>query len=104
MSAQTGGPASGKLMAGRILSVVALVFCVPVGVLFVSIAIGAVGICLGVVGYALGARRLGSLAVVLCVAAMFLGLFIGQGVIPGSYDRAVEGWIREIREPLRLGS
>jgi hypothetical protein len=34
---------------------------------------------------------LGSLAVVLCTAAMFLGLLVGQGAIPGSYDAALDG-------------
>ncbi len=86
-----------KLNAGRLLSVVALVFCVPIGALFVSIATGAVGIFMGITGYALGARRLGALAVVLCTAAMFVGLLFGQGVIPGdAYDRAVDGWFRNM--------
>jgi hypothetical protein len=86
-----------KLNAGRLLSVFALVFCVPLGALFVSIATGAVGICLGITGYALGARRLGILAVVLCTAAMFVGLLVGPGVVPGDvYDRAVDGWFRNM--------
>ena len=62
-----------KLNVGRLLSAVALIFCVPLGALFVSIATGFVGIFLGITGYALGARRLGALAVVLCTAAMFVG-------------------------------
>lgn len=81
---------------GRVLSGIALVICVPVGALFVSVATGAVGVLLGIVGYVLGARRLGLLAVVLCTAAMFVGLLVGQGVIPGSYDRAVDGWFRNM--------
>ena len=86
-----------KLYAGRLLSVVALVFCVPIGALFVSIATGAVGVFLGIAGYALGARRLGLLAVVLCTAAMFVGLLVGPGVVPGdAYDRAVDGWFRNM--------
>ncbi len=72
----------------------ALVFCIPVGLYFVSIGIEFVGIVLGVVGYALGARRLGALAIVLCAATMFLGLLIAQGVVPGSYDRVVDGFFR----------
>jgi len=44
---------------GRVPSVIALVFCVPLGIYFVSIAIEFVGIVFGVVSYALGARRLG---------------------------------------------
>lgn len=91
------GPEAWKLNAGRLLAGVALVFCVPVGALFVSVATGAVGIVLGVTGYALGARRLGSLALILCAVAMFVGLLIGQGVVPGdAYDRLVDGWFREI--------
>ena len=47
--------AAGKTYIGLVLSAFALVFCVPVGILFVSVATGAVGIILGMVGYALGA-------------------------------------------------
>ena len=61
------------------------------GILFVSIATGVVGIILGIVGYALGARRTGSMAVVLCTVAMFLGLLVGQGAMPGSYDALLDG-------------
>ncbi|CAA9421503.1 MAG: hypothetical protein AVDCRST_MAG01-01-2311 [uncultured Rubrobacteraceae bacterium] len=86
-----------RLSAGRLLSVIALVFCVPLGALFVSVATGAVGVFLGITSYALGARRLGMLAVVLCTAAMFVGLLVGQGVIPGdAFDRAVDGWFRNM--------
>ena len=92
MAQQTTG--AGKRSAGRVLALIALLLCVSVGVMFVSVAIGAVGIVLGVVGYALGARGLGTLAVVLCTVAVF----VGQGVIPGTYDRAVDGWFREIPE------
>lgn len=67
------------------------------GALFVSIAIGFVGICLGLAGYALGARRLGLVAVVPCIIAMFVGLLVGQGVIPGdAYDQMVDGWFRNM--------
>ena len=91
------GPEILKRNAGRLLSVVALVFCAPVGALFVSVAMDAVGIVLGITGYVLGARRLGSLALVLCTLAMFAGVLIGQGVIPGdAYDRAVDGWFRNM--------
>lgn len=86
-----------KLSAGRLLSGIAIVFCAPVGALFVSIATEAMGVFIGITGYALGARRLGALAVVLCVAAMFTGLLVGQGVIPGdAYDRSVDGWFRNM--------
>ncbi len=83
--------AAGKGYIGLVLSAFALVFCVPVGILFVSVATGVVGIILGVVGYVLGARRLGGLAVVLCTMAVFLGLLVGQGAMPGSYDAALNG-------------
>ncbi len=82
---------AGKVLGGRILSVIALLFCVPAGVLFVSVATGAVGIVLGMVGYTLGARRLGVLAVVLCTSATFLGLLVGFGAMPLSYDAALDG-------------
>ncbi len=86
-----------KLTAGRLLTGFALVFCVPLGALFVSVATGAVGIVLGITGYVLGARTSGTFAVVLCTVAMFVGLLVGQGVIPGDYyDRAVEGWFRDL--------
>ena len=86
-----------RLSAGRLLSIIALVFCVPLGALFVSVATGAVGVCLGIAGYALGARRLGSLAVLLCTVAMFVGLLVGQGVVPGdAFDRTVDGWFRNM--------
>ncbi len=65
---------------GRILSVVALVFCVPAGLYFVSIAMEFVGVVLGIGGYTLGARRLGALAVVLCMVSMFLSYLIGQEI------------------------
>ena len=89
----------GKVLVGRVLSAIALIFCVPVGILFVSVATGTAGIVLAIVGYALGARRLGSVAVVLCTAAMFLGLLVGQGAMPGSYDAMLDGVKEAIQEP-----
>lgn len=65
---------------GRVLSAIALVLCVPAGLYFVSIAMEFVGIVLGVTGYALGARRLGVLAIVLGMVAMFVSYLIGQEV------------------------
>ncbi|CAN5871818.1 hypothetical protein BH18ACT11_BH18ACT11_00330 [soil metagenome] len=93
------GAVAGKTLVGRAFSIVAIIFCVPVGVLFVSVATGAVGICLGVVGYVLGARRLASVAVALSVVAMFLGLLVGQGALPGSYDAALDGAKEMLRGP-----
>ncbi len=79
---------------GRTLCAAGIVLAV-IGAYFVSVALGAVGIVLGVVGYALGARRLGAATVVLGVASIFVGLLVGQGVMAGSYDRAVDGWFRD---------
>lgn len=72
-----------KVTVGRLLCAVAILFCVPVGAFFISVATEAVGVMLGIVGYVLGARRLGLLAVVLCIAAMFAGLIVGPGAMPG---------------------
>lgn len=86
-----------KLNVGRVLSIIALIFFVPIGALFVSIATGSLGLSLGIVGYVLGARRLGLAAIVLCTVAIFVGLLIGQGVIPGdTFNRAVDGFFRDI--------
>lgn len=84
---------NGTVLLGRVLCVVGIILAV-IGALFVSVALGAGGIVLGVVGYALGARRLGTVTVVLGVVSIFVGLLVGQGVMAGSYDRAVDGWFR----------
>ena len=84
---------SGAALLGRVLCVARIVLAV-IGAYFVSVALGAVGIVLGVAGYALGARRLGAAATVVGVASIFVGLLAGQGVMAGSYDRAVDGWFR----------
>ena len=57
-----------------------------VGAYFVPVATEGIGIALGVAGYALGARTLGAATIVLCVVGIFVGLLVGPGVIPGSYD------------------
>jgi hypothetical protein len=95
-----GSKTPGPTVWGRALSLVGLLFCAPVGALFVSVATEAVGLFLGVVGYVLGARRLGVVTVLACTAAMFLGLLVAQGMIPGSYDRAVDGFFRDIHSIL----
>jgi hypothetical protein len=48
-----------------------------------SVTPGAVGAMLGILGYFLGSRRLGTVTVLLCVAALFFGLAASQGLIPG---------------------
>ncbi len=92
MEEQTG---VNKAFYGRVLCALGLALAV-IGAYFVSVALGAVGIVLGAVGYYLRARKLGSAAVILGVLSIFVGLLVGQGVIPGSYDRAVDGWFRDI--------
>ncbi len=56
-----------------------------------DVSVQAVGILLGILGYYLGARRLGTVAAVLCIVAIFFGLAVSQGLIPGfeSYDRGL---------------
>ncbi len=48
-----------------------------------NVSVGAVGAALGILGYFLGSRRLGTVTVLLCVAALFFGLAASQGLIPG---------------------
>ena len=83
----------GSALLGRLLCVAGIILAL-IGAYFVSVALGAVGVVLGVVGYFVGARRLGVAAVVLGVVSIFVGLLVGQGVMAGAYDRAVDGWFR----------
>ena len=43
------------------------------------------------------------LAVVLCTAAMFVGLLAGQGAIPGSYDAVLDGIEETLQDPFEGG-
>ena len=95
---QNAGKSESRVLLGRLLAGIGLVFCVPVGAYFVSLAIEAVGILLGVAGYALGSRTLGTVTVAACVAAGLVGLLVGQGVIPGSYDLTVDGVYRFLQD------
>lgn len=70
-----------------------------IGAYFVSIALGAVGVALGVAGYYLGPQNLGRVTIALGVVSICDGLFAGQGVIPGSYDEAVNGIKETIQDP-----
>ncbi len=76
------------LLAGRISCVVGLLFGIG-GILAAflggttNVSVGAVGAALGILGYFLGSRRLGTVTVLLCVAALFFGLAASQGLIPG---------------------
>jgi hypothetical protein len=77
-----------RLLAGRISAAVGLLFAAG-GLVAAflgggaNVSTGAVGAVLGVVGYFLGSRRLGTAAVILCVAVLFFGLAASQGLIPG---------------------
>jgi hypothetical protein len=77
-----------KLLAGRISCLVGLLLGIGgiVAAFFgggANVSLGAVGAILGVLGYFLGSRRLGTVTVLLCVAAIFFGLAASQGLIPG---------------------
>ena len=73
------------LLAGRILALIGLVVCVPAGLYLISIAMESLGVVLGTVGYFLGARRVGTVTVVLGLATMIFGLLTqGYPVGPGS--------------------
>ncbi len=67
-----------KLLAGRILCIVGILFGAG-GILFVllgasaNVSAGAVGAALGILGHFLGARRLGAATIVLGVVAVFHG-------------------------------
>jgi VIT1/CCC1 family predicted Fe2+/Mn2+ transporter len=77
-----------KQTAGRISAAIGLLFALG-GVISAlggggaSITAGAVGVALGILGYFLGSNRLGTIAVVFSIAALFFGLAASQGYIPG---------------------
>jgi hypothetical protein len=77
-----------RLFAARVCCLIGIILAI-VGVLTVflsygaSIAVGVAGVVFGVPGYAIGARWLGGLTVVLCVAVLVLGVAAGQGLISG---------------------
>ena len=48
-----------------------------------NISAGALGVGLGLLGYFLGSRRLATVTVFLCVAAILFGLAASQGQVPG---------------------
>ncbi len=81
---------------GWALAGIGMVSCAPIGAYFVSVATGFVGIILGIVVYTLGDRRLGLLTFLVCTAAMYFRLLMGQGVIPDSHDRVVDGVFRSL--------
>jgi hypothetical protein len=80
-----------NLIPGRMLCSVGLGFAV-LGAFFVSVATNVVGMILGAVGYYLGARVFGVVVIVLSIITLFIGLLIGPGAIPGSYDEIMNGY------------
>lgn len=68
------GASLASLTIGRVLAAVGLVICIPAGLYLISIAMDSLGIVLGMVGFFLGARRIGTVTVVLGVCAMIFGL------------------------------
>lgn len=81
------------LIPGRILCTIGLGSAV-IGAFFVSIGSDIMGMLLGMMGYYFGARVFGVVVIVLSTVTLFVGLLVGQGVIPGSYDQFVEGFSR----------
>ncbi len=87
-----------RIFWSRLLCAVGMLLAI-VGAFFVSVALGALGIVFGVVGYGVGARNLGFATILLGVVSILVGLFIGQGVIAGSYDEVVNGIKESIQYP-----
>lgn len=83
----------GSLIVGRMLCSVGVILAV-IGAYFVSVGTDVVGIVLGATGYYLGARTFGVVVIILSTVTFFVGLLVGQDVIPGSYDEVVNGLSR----------
>lgn len=92
------------LLGGRISCVVGVLCGIAqVWVAFLgagaNITAGALGVGLGLLGYFLGSRRLATVIVFLCVAAILFGLAASQGRIPGiaPSDHAIPSifWAKE---------
>jgi hypothetical protein len=80
-----------NLIPGRMLCSVGLGFAV-LGAFFVSVGTNVVGMVLGAVGYYLGARVFGVVTIIISLITLFIGLLIGPGAIPGSYDEVMNGF------------
>lgn len=89
-AARPPGEPERSLLPARILCAIGLGFAV-IGAFFISVGTNVVGMILGLVGYYFGARVFGVLVIVLSTITLFIGLLIGPGAIPGTYDEAVEG-------------
>jgi hypothetical protein len=89
-AARPPGEPEKSLLPARILCAIGLGFAV-IGAFFISVGTNIVGMILGLVGYYMGARVFGVLVIVLSTITLFIGLLIGPGAIPGTYDEAVEG-------------
>lgn len=85
----TQGNNQTKIFFGRLLCGLGIALAV-IGAFFVSVATNVLGIVLGMVAYVLGSRRLGTLTIILAVVTLAAGLFLGQGVVPGAYDRITD--------------
>jgi hypothetical protein len=65
-------------VAGCVLAAVGAATAFSIG--GVSIASGVLGVSLGVAGYLLGSRGWGGAAIMLCIAALFVGLSASQNL------------------------
>lgn len=81
-----------KLLAGRVLNLIALAQGLPMAIipavggpqfLELVLSFGTISICMGVAGYALGSHKLGAAAIFGTMAAIMIGMAMGQGMIPG---------------------
>jgi hypothetical protein len=88
---QNQGPIT-KLVVGRIFAILGLMQGIPMAVfpalgspmfLEAVASLGTVAITFGIIGYFLGARTLGGAAVFLSMAAILIGVAMGQGMVPG---------------------
>ena len=75
--------ASVLCVLGIVVALGAVISTIVTGGAFGIVSAGAIGIGLGVVGFFLGANRLGTVTIVVSIAALFFGLAASQGLIPG---------------------
>ncbi len=75
--------ASVLCVLGIVVALGAVIYIIVSGSTFSIVSAGAIGIGLGVIGFFLGANRLGTVTIVVSIAALFFGLAASQGLIPG---------------------